>query len=117
MGRVLLMIALVGLRNLEKRTIGLMKSKQYSATKPNWINVNVTGKRNCVRIALPVFDERADVVYHSEQSSTKRVEVASGMVRLLRESRARVDADVDSDRWLEGQYFDRGFFSFAGLNE
>ena len=34
-GNVFWKTALFGMRNLEKRTTGLMKSKQYSATKPN----------------------------------------------------------------------------------
>lgn len=43
MGNVLWMIALLGYRSLEKRTRGLMKRRQYPATKPNWTKVRVTG--------------------------------------------------------------------------
>ena len=42
-GNVFWKTALFGMRNLEKRTTGLMKSKQYSATKPNWTKVRVMG--------------------------------------------------------------------------
>lgn len=71
-GSVLLNTARVGVLKRAKRTAGLMNSRQYPATKPNCTNVSVIGKRNCVRIALPVFDESADVVYQSAQRSAKR---------------------------------------------
>jgi len=45
-GKVSLMIALVGIRNLLKRTTGLIKTRQNTATKPNCTKVRVTGYRN-----------------------------------------------------------------------
>lgn len=33
--------------------------------------MRVTGYRNCVRIAFPVFEDSADVVYHKIHKSTK----------------------------------------------
>lgn len=42
-GTVLWKIALVGLRRAEKPTRGLMKSRQYPATKANWTKVRVIG--------------------------------------------------------------------------
>ena len=72
MGRVSRSMALLGGLNLLKRTTGLMKSMQKSATKPNWTKVKVTGYLNRVMMALPVLDDSADDMYHSEQSSTKQ---------------------------------------------
>ena len=62
-GNVASKTALVGQRSLENRTTGLMKSRQYPATNPNWMKVRVTGYRNVVIIDFPVLDERAEVVY------------------------------------------------------
>ena len=42
-GKVVSKIALVGQRSLENRTKGLIKSRQYAATNPNWTKVRVTG--------------------------------------------------------------------------
>lgn len=82
MGNVFMMIALVGRRSLENRISGLMKSKQYPATKPNCTKVKVTGYRNCVRMALPVLEDRADVVYHNPQRRIKRMVAIDGTSRL-----------------------------------
>lgn len=78
MGRVSLRMALLGARKCENRTSGLMNSKQYPATNPNWTNVRVMGYLNWMRIALPVLEERADDVYQRAQRRTKRTEDGSG---------------------------------------
>lgn len=72
------MIALVGLRSFENCIKGLMNSKQYPATKPNCTKVRVTGYRNCVRMALPVFEDRAEEVYHSPQRRINRTVATDG---------------------------------------
>lgn len=71
-GNVLSKIARVGLRTREKRTTGLIKSKQYPATKPNCTNVRVMGYLNWFRIVLPVFDDNADAEYQRAQSMQNR---------------------------------------------
>lgn len=42
-GNVFCMITLVGILRLVKRMMGDMKSRQYVATKPNWMKVRVIG--------------------------------------------------------------------------
>lgn len=85
-GAVFWTMARVGGLSLLIRMIGLMNSKQYPATKPNCTNVKVTGYRNWVRIALPVLDDIADDMYHSEHKRTNRTveaDIGRASVELL----------------------------------
>lgn len=73
-------------------------------------------------IALPVLEERAEVVYHSEHRRMNRVVAAPGSVKpFSRESETvRRGTPVDSDNLSDGQYFDTSFFKLdklAGLIE
>ena len=79
MGKVLRRIALVGIRSLETRITGDMKSRQKPATNPNWIKVRVIGYLNCVRIAFPVLEERAEVVYQRLHRRMKTAVEAAGV--------------------------------------
>jgi len=76
-----------------------------------------------VRIALPVFDDSAEVVYHSEQRSTKRVVAAPGNDKASDGSGtarwgARVDngtKELDNGQYLATSF--RRLDSFPGLIE
>jgi hypothetical protein len=74
-----------------------------------------------VRIALPVLDERAEVVYHSEQRRMKRVVAAAGNVKRSEEiGVGRRDVRVDNEESADDQYLDSSFLrwdKFAGLIE
>ena len=81
MGTVSLSIARVGRRSLEKRTRGDMNSRQYPATKPNWMNVRVTGYLNWFMIDFPVLDESAEEVYQIAHRRMKRSVSGAGSAR------------------------------------
>lgn len=79
MGSVVESMVLVGLRSLVVPYQGLARMRQYTAMNANWTMVRVTGNLNRLRMALPVLEESAEVVYQSEQSKTKRTVDASNM--------------------------------------
>lgn len=73
-GSVLLRIARVGLLNVVNPKYGWQHRKLKPATKANCMIVKVTGYRYALRMTLPVLDDMADEVYHSEHSRTNRIE-------------------------------------------
>ena len=69
-----------------------------------------------MRIALPVLEDRAEVVYHSEQRRTKRVVAATGNVTPSKDSgTACRDVCVDSDGESNDQYLDRSLWRLDNL--
>ena len=59
----------------------VMKYRWKSELVKRW---TLEWRWNGVRMALPVLDERAEVVYHREQRRMKRVVAAAGNVKPLR---------------------------------
>lgn len=79
-----------------------VNSQQYAATKKNWIIVRVTGYRKLLRITLPVFDESAEVPYHSMHRRMNLI-VAGGGARLRIQERFSepVNDPVTCDGYLD----------------
>lgn len=81
----------------------------------NWTMVNVTGNRKRLRIALPVLDESAEVVYQRQHKRTKRIVVASKID--FESVVGRVDeGEVQRDGECEGKSFSRAADT-AAVNE
>ncbi|KAJ9124270.1 hypothetical protein QFC22_001070 [Naganishia vaughanmartiniae] len=64
-----------------------VSSQQYPATKKNWTMVRVTGYRKLLRMTLPVFDDSAEVPYHSMQRKMNLI-VDGGGARLRSQERS-----------------------------
>ena len=84
------------------------------------MKVSVTGYRNWVKMAFPVLEESALVVYQSEQRSMKRVVCNPGKVNAPRGNGVVDRLCVNNELENEGQYFEMSFWrfdSFATLME